>query len=415
MRQPEASRAAAKRILADFAPFMGHDYENERNTDRGPEKHVYVSTQSPFLRRRLVTEWETVAAALNAHGPQKTDKFIQEIIWRGYFKGWLEQRPQVWKDYCGGLHKDLAVLDTDSRLRSKLSAAEKGNTGLDYFDAWVRELLETGYLHNHARMWFASIWIFTLKLPWRLGADFFYRHLLDGDPASNTLGWRWVAGLHTRGKPYEAQASNIAKFTNYRFVPKASDLAQNVQGLEYLEPEGLPPVQPLRAFVPPDPDAPTALLLTEEDCCVEDCVGQLLNIRAVGSLTASHLRSPRAVSSDVITFEEDALKDTAERCGLLATQMSAGLPNGLVRWAKQAGAQQIVTPYVTTGPMRDWLEETRPTLIDSGIILAEWQRNWDRLIWPHATAGFFKVKRQIPYILRTEVRRPNEQFVPRAQ
>jgi deoxyribodipyrimidine photo-lyase len=66
----------------------------------------------------------------------------------------------------------------------------------------VQELVETGYLHNHARMWFASIWIFTLRLPWELGADFFLRHLLDGDAASNTLSWRWVAGLHTKGKHY---------------------------------------------------------------------------------------------------------------------------------------------------------------------------------------------------------------------
>ncbi len=82
-----------------------------------------------------------------------------------------------------------------------------------------------GYLHNHARMWFASIWIFTLRLPWVLGADFFMRHLCDGDPASNTLSWRWVAGLHTRGKTYLARASNIATYTGGRFTPQDHDLA----------------------------------------------------------------------------------------------------------------------------------------------------------------------------------------------
>ncbi len=70
--------------------------------------------------------------------------------------------------------------------------------------------MATGYLHNHARMWFASIWIFTLRLPWELGADFFLRHLLDGDPASNTLSWRWVGGMQTMGKTYLARADNIA-------------------------------------------------------------------------------------------------------------------------------------------------------------------------------------------------------------
>ena len=95
-----------------------------------------------------------------------------------------------------------------------------GATGIDCFDAWARELVATGYLHNHARMWFASIWIFTLRLPWELGADFFLRHLIDGDPASNTLSWRWVAGLQTAGKTYLATAENIARFTGGRFAPQ---------------------------------------------------------------------------------------------------------------------------------------------------------------------------------------------------
>ena len=68
-------------------------------------------------------------------------------------------------------------------------------------------------------MWFASIWIHTLNLPWQLGADFF-KNLLDGDPASNTLSWRWVAGLHTQGKCYLATENNIKKFTNNRFNKK---------------------------------------------------------------------------------------------------------------------------------------------------------------------------------------------------
>ena len=95
-----------------------------------------------------------------------------------------------------------------------------GATAIEPFNDWVRELKETGYLHNHARMWFASIWIHTLELPWYLGADFFLKHLLDGDEAVNTLSWRWVAGLHTKGKTYLARASNIEKYTNGRYSLK---------------------------------------------------------------------------------------------------------------------------------------------------------------------------------------------------
>ena len=68
-------------------------------------------------------------------------------------------------------------------------------------------------------MWFASIWIFTLKLPWQLGANFFLHHLYDGDSASNTLSWRWVAGLQTIGKNYLATSANIAKYTSGRLRP----------------------------------------------------------------------------------------------------------------------------------------------------------------------------------------------------
>ena len=254
--------------------------------------------------------------ALEHHGPEGAEKFIQEVIWRGYFKGWLERRPGIWASYRDGLAADLAVLDTDRKLRRDVERAEAGETGLDCFDAWARELVETGYLHNHARMWFASIWVFTLGLPWRVGADFFYRNLLDGDPASNTLGWRWVAGLHTRGKPYKAQAWNIAKFTDGRFAPRAADLAEDVQGLEGQEPEGLPPVTPMRTPQAPDPEAPTALLVTEEDCRPEDFDLAGLDIRADATLSASHLRSPRDVADHVAAFEEAALADAADRAGL---------------------------------------------------------------------------------------------------
>jgi hypothetical protein len=81
----------------------------------------------------------------------------------------------------------------------------------------VNELKENNYLHNHTRMWFASIWIFTLNLPWQKGAEFFMKYLYDGDAASNTLSWRWVAGLQTKGKHYVAQGWNIAKFTNNKY------------------------------------------------------------------------------------------------------------------------------------------------------------------------------------------------------
>ena len=399
MQHPKATRAAGEILLKKFTPLMGLLYQDGRNTDRGPGMHHGVSMLSPYLRRRLITERDAVASALGAHGQLNAGKFIQEVIWRGYFKGWMECRPKVWAAYRDCLEVDLFRLDEDSSLRGKVDRAEGGGTGLACFDAWVQELVETGYLHNHARMWFASIWIFTFGLPWRLGADFFYRHLLDGDPASNTLSWRWVAGLHTRGKPYEAKAMNIAKYTDGRFAPLEKDLATDIQGLEYLEPKGLSDMQPLRDPLPPNPNTPTALLITEEDCQSEDFESLSLDIRAAATLSGSHLRSPRDVSSQVASFEAGALADAANRAGLEPEKMRADEFNGLVRLAERTGIRQIVTPYLPVGPLRDWFDEATPALDAAGITLAEWRRDWDTAIWPHATAGFFKVKKKIPLIL----------------
>ena len=393
------TRAEGEKLLATFTRRMGRRYANGRNTDHGPGAHKAVSVLSPYIRRRLVLESDAVAAALAEHGPEDAEKFVQEVIWRGYFKGWLELRPQVWDSYRTGLEGDLSALDRDRRLRRDVDRAMNGQTGLACFDAWATELMDTGYLHNHARMWFASIWIFTLGLPWRLGADFFYRHLLDGDAASNTLGWRWVAGLHTRGKPYPADAQNIATFTAGRFTPRHGDLADVTQGLEATEPDGLPTVLPLRAFKPPQPGRPTALLITDEDCRVEDFDLVALDISTTATLSASHLRSPLPVSGLVERFEDGALADAALRSGFTSTVMRASDPAALAKWATGAGATQIATPYITRGPLHDWLDEAAPSLAKAGISFCEWRRDWDTAIWPHATAGFFKVKQNIPHIL----------------
>ena len=282
-----ATRAAGLARLEEFSARMGRDYAQGRNFDRGLGAHRDVSMLSAYIRRRLITEQEVIATAIKAQGAEASAKFIDEVIWRSYFKGWLEQRPEIWDSYAGGLRQDLAELDADAGLRHAVQAAETAQTGLAYFDSWAAELVETGYLHNHARMWFASIWIFTLKLPWRLGADFFLRNLLDGDPASNTLSWRWVAGLHTRGKPYVAQADNIARFTEERFVPRRQELTQGAVGLEALEPDGLPECQAPRVPIAPQKHIPTALLLTEEDCRIEDFPVQDLICTTVATLAAS--------------------------------------------------------------------------------------------------------------------------------
>jgi deoxyribodipyrimidine photo-lyase len=142
------------------------------------------------------------------------------------------------------------------------------------------------------------------------------------------------------------------------------------------------------------------LLITDEDCRVEDFDHSALDIRAVVALRSSHLRSSLPVSDAVHQFEAGALADAAERLGVAADMARADNPKALMDWAVASGATQIVTPYVTRGPLFDWLDTARPHLSAQGIALSEWQRAWDRAIWPHATAGFFKVKQAIPRILQ---------------
>lgn len=404
MHTPKATRQDGQALLNAFIPSMGLNYERSRNFDLGPGQHGNVSQLSPYVRRRLVLEWELIHGALNAHGPRVSEKFIQEVFWRGYFKGWLELRPTVWSQYRHGLAEDLSALETNSALRARVDAAESGRTGLEYFDAWVNELITTGYLHNHARMWFASIWIFTLGLSWRIGADFFYRYLLDGDAASNTLSWRWVAGLHTRGKAYTAEGWNIQKFTGGRFHPDFSELSIDIEPLDYTEPLGLPDIQRLRDPLKPDVKLPSLLLLTDEDCCVEDYELTAFSWVAVASLASSQARSPREVSASVIEFERGALADAAKRNKLTPVDFEAtssgNSVRGLIDFIIQSGAKQVVTAYLTQGPTRDLLEAHRSVLQVHGIRLSEWRRDWDTQIWPHASAGFFKVKQKIPDFLR---------------
>ena len=392
----QASRQQAIELLNAFTPNMGKRYESGRNYDNGPGRHHAVSMLSPYVSRRLITEQELVGAAMDAHGPDKAFKFIEEVFWRSYFKGWLELRPSIWSDYVVGLEGDLAVLEKDKRLRARYLAAIDGETGIECFDAWSAELRETGYLHNHARMWFASIWIFTLKLPWRLGADFFYRHLLDGDAASNTLSWRWVAGLHTRGKPYAARADNIATYSGGRFTPGHNELAEVTEGLEASEPEGLPAAGKPRAYEQPDPGVPSVLLLTTEDACVQDFDLADFDIQKVITVNVSGQRSPLVVSDAVVQFDQNTLDDTAARLGFATVHAK---PDSLVDALTGAGAKQIITPYVTQGPLYDLMTNAKKQLDQKDVRITELKREWDTLVWPHAKAGFFRVKKQIPSVL----------------
>ena len=209
----EASRAKAVDKLNDFVENNLSEYSKLRNFDFGPDDRSNISCLSPYITHGVINELEVIDKSLKKFSFAKNEKFIQEVLWRVYWKGWLELRPNVWSDYL----VELNNLRNEFKSNQNYLNAIEGKTNIECFNQWVKELKENNYLHNHTRMWFASIWIFTLELPWQLGAEFFMQHLYDGDAASNTLGWRWVAGVQTQGKHYLASEWNIKKFTNNRF------------------------------------------------------------------------------------------------------------------------------------------------------------------------------------------------------
>ena len=395
------TRAAGLARLDAFTAAMGGTYAARRNEDLGPQDRSNVSLLSAHVRRRILREEELVRAAIDAHGLEAAETFIGEVCWRTYWKGWLEMRPSVWADYRAGLADDLEALERDGALAQRYHAAMEGCSGLECFDAWARELNETGYLHNHARMWAASIWIYTLDLPWRLGADWVLRNLIDADPASNTLSWRWVCGLHTPGKTYLARAGNIARFTGERFRPLARELAPEAPPLA--EDPGHPPPVPLAPGAHPDADAPAFLLITGEDLHPESWGVEGLDLRGAATLDASAALSPLPVGEAANAFTRAAFEDAPERAaGALGCAVSeAAHMEAVIALAREAGARQIITQRPCQGPARDALDSAAPALEAAGLTLCELRRDWDSAFYPYADKGFFKLKKAIPRVLET--------------
>ena len=412
---PQASRAQGLEQLEAFISKAGRAYQTHRNTDLGPGRHGHVSLLSPYLRHRLIDETEVLSQVLAEHSQSEAFKFVQEVFWRSYWKGWLEQRSLLWPEYQQQLPGILQRQTQNRRQSDDYNAAVNGATHIALFNEWCEELVRTGYLHNHARMWFASIWIFTLKLPWQLGADFFVRHLMDGDPASNTLGWRWVAGLHTAGKSYLATAKNIKTCAQARLAGRSDQelglnkLATSTFNLpELLSAKALQKTE-IRWPAPETADPAgyqanhgrTALLLTEEDLTWMPSQPP----QGIVALSASP-RSVIASCSDVVRhFTESAIHDGLQR--FTGHYASLGLPcaesalddEALVRWLVEQRMDAVVCAYAPMGPTRLRLRALRGQLACKGISMRMQMRDYDRLVWPHASRGFFQLGKRIPEFL----------------
>ena len=323
-----------------------------------------------------MSEYELIRDVLSSHSYQRVEKFIQEIFWRIYWKGWLETRPSVWSDFV-----ELPVNYRDKNL----DAALAGQTGIQCFDSWVTELIKTNYLHNHARMWFASIWIFTLGLPWQLGARFFLEHLIDGDAASNTLSWRWVAGLQTKGKQYRASNQNIETYTKGRF--KGSLINQGpFPNIEYKN-------YPIVRTIPPfnETKQHDNLLIFENDL---NFIGREKLYNSYKNIYVASLPNDTRrirLSSPVLKFKKELLSEFCERF-TNAKMLSASLELTI----SSISALDVAYPFV--GENLTFLEQLKSeTTIEYSFLV----RQEDYTFMQYCQKGFFQLKKKIPKILES--------------
>ena len=374
----EASRAKAIEKLDHFIENNLTDYSKLRNFDLGPEGRSNVSCLSPYITHGIINEKEIIKKSLDKFSFTKNEKFIQEVLWRTYWKGWLELRPNVWNDYLIELKKTRE----DFKDNKEYLNAIEGKTNIECFNYWVNELKENNYLHNHSRMWFASIWIFTLELPWQLGAEFFMQHLYDGDAASNTLGWRWVAGIQTQGKHYLASEWNIKKFTNNRFQniklnenapPKISEKTYSIIRQDFSNPQDIERKN---------------LVVFENNLSFEITDFKENNFKKIYIVAVKNENRAIKLSEKAVKFksllindQQQRLKDNSIECEVIDISEVKNIENcfGL---------------YPTVGENLDYLNS-------NNIKLDFLYRDLDRFSWQYCNKGFFNFKNYIPKIIST--------------
>ena len=371
-----ASRAKAVDQLNNFIEQNLTDYSKLRNFDFGPDNRSNISCLSPYITHGIINELEVINKSLKKFSFVKNEKFIQEVMWRVYWKGWLELRPNVWSDYLIELDK---LRDEFKNDQNYLNVIE-GKTNIECFNQWVNELKENNYLHNHTRMWFASIWIFTLELPWQLGAEFFMQHLYDGDTASNTLGWRWVAGVQTQGKHYLASEWNINKFTNNRF--------QNIKLNENASPKISNKSYPLikRNFNNPQNLEEKNLLIFENNLSFEITDFQENNFKKIYIISNKNENRSIKLSEKLVKFKSLLMKDQEQRL------KDKSIDCEVIDISEVKNIENYYSLYPTVGENLDYLNS-------NNIKMAFLYRNLDQLSWQYCNKGFFNFKNYIPKII----------------
>ena len=372
----EASRAKALNQLNNFVENNLGEYSKLRNFDFGPEKRSNISCLSPYITHGIINEQEVIQKALSKFSFSKNEKFIQEVLWRTYWKGWLELRPNVWADYL----IELNQIKNEFKDNKDYIAAIEGKTKVDCFNEWVKELKENNYLHNHTRMWFASIWIFTLELPWQLGAEFFMQHLYDGDAASNTLGWRWVAGVQTQGKHYLASEWNIKKFTNNRFQniklnenapPKVSEKSYQIIKQDFNNPQKIENKN---------------LLIFENNLSFEITDFKENNFKKIYLVSNKNENRAIKLSEKLVKFKSHLIEDQEQRL------KNQSIDCQIIDISELKNIENYYGLYPTVGENLDFINS-------NNLKINFLYRNLDQLSWQYCNKGFFNFKNYIPKIV----------------
>ena len=372
----EASRAKAVHKLNNFVENNLSEYSKLRNFDFGPDNRSNISCLSPYLTHGIINELEVIDKSLKKFSFLKNEKFIQEVLWRVYWKGWLELRPNVWSDYLIELDNFRDEFKNDQNY---LNAIE-GKTDIDCFNQWIIELKEKNYLHNHARMWFASIWIFTLELPWQLGSEFFMKHLYDGDAASNTLGWRWVAGVQTQGKHYLASEWNIKKFTNNRF----QNIKLNENAPPKISGKSFPMIK--QEFNNPQNLEEKNLLIFENNLSFEITNFKEHRFKKIYIISNRNENRSIKLSEKLVKFKSLLMKDQEQRL------KDKSIDCEVVDVSEIKNIENYYGLYPTVGENLDYLNS-------NNLKIDFLYRNLDQLAWQYCNKGFFNFKNYIPKII----------------
>lgn len=390
MMQFPATRPSALQRLEEFLE-EAQRYAARRN--HVLPGHPQVSRLSAAIRHRLITEAEVVEAALQRYPFRLVEKFLQEVLWRGYWKGWLEMHPGVWED--DGVSSGRSAGAGDPEVAAACHEVAAGRSPSGIMNHFARELLETGYLHNHARMWWASYWIHHRGLPWELGAQHFFRHLLDADPASNTLGWRWVAGEQTRGKTYLATAGNIRKFCAPELLERAGGIGLDEHVVARAGQAGDPTVDDLSGLPEfpnevglSDPERRVAVILHDEDLCLETSPAAPLRPAVVLQFVPEPESPP---SEPRAQWLELARADAARRAGEYfgCEVRVCRTPEELIQACGAGKVESVFMMEPFVGPLRDQLGDLPAEFMRREVSLVRLRRKWDSVLLPHASRGFF--------------------------